>query len=84
MFQVNDCVESLETGGKMRFLTNMYDPKQEDTKWHISTLPEKTLQQTWKDHEEWLKDKIIGPPQATDTMTVEELQKGNIVGVYIN
>lgn len=31
---------------------------------------------------QWLKDKHIGLPKASGTMTVSQLQKQNYVGVY--
>jgi hypothetical protein len=34
-------------------------------------------------YHEWLKDKVIGEPKASDTYTVEDLKKIGMIGIYI-
>jgi hypothetical protein len=36
----------------------------------------------WQGHLEWLADKVIGEPKATEECTVEELKAEGMVGVY--
>ena len=54
---------------KLKWITNTYVPNdgRED--------PER--------HRQWLKDKIIGEPKASEKYTVEQLKEMGLVGVYV-
>lgn len=64
----------------MKFLTNLYNP--EIYKKEIIRIFGETQEQANNNFNKWLKDKIIGKPQATNFYTVEELENRNIVGIY--
>jgi hypothetical protein len=68
----------------MKWITNTYNPKLPDAKYNLvmEYYSPKDHEFAFRRHLEWLKDKIIGDPQATATHTVEELKKMNLVGVY--
>ena len=68
----------------MKHLTNLYDPRKEDAKIFISTMPHETPDEAWKHQQEWLKGKHIGRPQATAAYTVEQLEAMGYVGIYDN
>lgn len=69
---------------KLRWLSNIYDPKRSDTKYFfVSISRHETPQQVLNSHLEWLEGKFIADPQATERYTVEELKEQNMVGVYI-
>jgi hypothetical protein len=36
-----------------------------------------------KEFKEWIKDKVIGDPQASEVFTVEQLKEQGMVGVYL-
>lgn len=65
----------------MKWLTNHYMPK--DPSFKIDPYERgvsRREQILWE--REWLKDKIIGRPKATDAYTVEQLEEMEYVGVY--
>ena len=67
----------------LKFLTNIYDPKQLDAPLTISTMPNETSQEAWGRQEEWLKDKFISTPNPTETYTIGQLKAMHMVGVYV-
>lgn len=67
----------------LKHLTNIFNPRLQDAKYYVGGLPGESLEQTWQRHLEYLKDKIIGRPKATNHYTVEELESFDMVGVYI-
>ena len=66
----------------MEFLTNTHDPKDKYAKMYVARSIHETQEQAWAHHVEWLKDKVIGEPQATEAYTVEQLKQMGLVGVY--
>jgi len=66
----------------MKRLTNLLDPTRPDAELYIRTMINKTRLEAWNRQQEWLKDKIIGEPQATSMYTVEQLKLMGMVGVY--
>ena len=66
----------------MEFLTNTHDPKDKHAKMYVARSTYETTDVAWAHHIEWLKDKIIGEPQATEAYTVEQLKEMGMVGVY--
>lgn len=66
------------------WLTNLYNPKNKDAGLYIATLVNETREVAWNRQAEWLKDKIIGYPKATEHYTVQELLDMGYVGVYSN
>ena len=66
----------------MKWLTNHYMPKDPSRKIYQHEKGVSTREQIlWE--REWLKDKIIGKPQATEAYTVEQLEEMEMVGVYL-
>ncbi len=65
----------------MRFLGNTVNPKLA-TPQDMAVAPGETHQEAFSQWKNWLSDKRIGDPKATDTCSVEELKAMNIVGVY--
>jgi len=66
----------------MKWLTNLYNPRRPDAWCHIARRHDETLLQAYSRHKEWLEDKIIGRPKATDTHSVAELEAMDLVGIY--
>lgn len=66
----------------MKWLTNIYNPNRPDAFQYIYSELGESIDQAWSNHLEWLKDKIILEPKATDTYTVEQLEEMGMVGVY--
>ncbi len=67
----------------MKWNTNLENPGLPDH-WVTPIRSWGETPQKAKDHEtEWLKGKIIGPPQATETYTVKQLEAMDIVGIYV-
>ncbi len=66
----------------MKHLTNLCDPSLEDAKTRIIPRPDETEDEAWNRMQKWLKGKVIGKPKATESYTVEQLEKQNIVGIY--
>lgn len=67
---------------KLRFLTNIHDPQDKNARMYIRCMPYQTQEQAWREHLEYLKDKVIGDPQKTEAYTVAELKAMGLVGVY--
>jgi hypothetical protein len=77
-------------GGKLRFLSNIYDPNLADAKEcrcysHNSILggPE-AMEREWQRHLDWINSHIIGEPKATKTHSVEQLKALGKIGIYTN
>lgn len=66
----------------MKWLTNLYDPKRSDARFHLILEIGETEQEGWARQQARLKDKIIGKPKATKTHTAERLERWGLVGVY--
>ena len=71
----------------MRFLTNIYDPKGLNARTYLALDQHEAMEpqgreRAWQRHLEYLSDKIIADPQASDAYTVEELKAMGMVGVY--
>ena len=66
----------------MRFLSNTHDPKDKNAPMYVDCSFHETREEAWAHHLEWLKDKTIGDPEATETYTVEQLKEMGLVGVY--
>lgn len=66
----------------MKFLTNTRDPKDKHAKMYVARSIHETPEEAWAHHVAWLKDKVIGEPQATEAYTVEQLKELGLVGVY--
>lgn len=66
----------------MKFLTNIYDPKQPDAKQYLVYRANEDREAQWQYHLRWLSDKYIGTPQPSDKYSVRALINMNIVGVY--
>ena len=66
----------------MKWLSNTYDPTKEDAIQAVCRDIGETQQEAWKRQQDWLKGKVIGEPKATESFTVEELKRVDLVGVY--
>lgn len=66
----------------MKFLTNLYDPNLPNAKCFIQCRINQTREEAWEEQDRWLKDKIIGLPQETETYNVFQLIGMGMVGVY--
>jgi hypothetical protein len=62
---------------KLEWLTNRYDPNHPNAR---NFYEGDDVQ--WKFYQEWLRDKIIGPPKPSSDYTVAQLQGMHMVGVY--
>lgn len=68
---------------KLRWLSNLYDPDRFDAIENISLYPNQSQAAAWRAQQNWLKDKVIGVPKATEAYTVKELQAFHMVGIYL-
>ena len=67
----------------MKFLSNTYNPNDEDkAKMYLVLNFRESREDEWQRWLDWLKGKVIGRPQASDTYTVEQLEAMGLVGVY--
>lgn len=66
----------------MKHLTNIYDPRRLNAKSMIMTLRGQTQAEAWRLRQQWLSDKMIGSPKATDQYSIRELAAMGLVGVY--
>jgi hypothetical protein len=67
----------------MRHLSNIFNPAAADAQQSITRSFHETPEQAWRHHLEWLTGKVIGPPKATATYSVEQLEGMGMVGVYL-
>lgn len=72
-----------QVGFRVRWLSNTYDPEADDAFSSVERIIGQTQTDAWESKRDWLKNKIIGNPKATDTYTVEQLQQMKMVGVYV-
>ncbi len=66
----------------MKWLSNIHDPKDPQAQMYVARSFHETPEEAWAHHQEWLKGKVIGEPQATEAYTVEQLKAMGMVGVY--
>lgn len=66
------------------WITNTYDPSRPDAWATIFLMPGQTHREAEESQKEFLYNKIIARPKATDTHTVEQLEAMGMVGVYVN
>ena len=64
----------------MLWLTNTYDPKRDDAKYHLPVSIDKNRDEEWADKLEWIGGLIVGVPRATDFHSVDELVEMGYVG----
>lgn len=67
----------------MNWLTNIYNPTAPDAFLKLEVKENEDRNIAWEKYSKWLEDKVIGLPKATEYYTVEQLQKENLVGVYV-
>ena len=65
----------------MRWLTNGANPKTAGPQ-DVARLTHETPEQALERYQAYARGKVIGPPQATPTYTVEELEMQGVVGIY--
>lgn len=66
----------------MKWISNARNPKSAKQAVLTVRLPNQTFDQALQDQQRYLRDKIIGEPQATDKHSVEQLKSFGMVGVY--
>ena len=66
----------------MKWLSNTHDPSSPDWTTYIHVRSDQSWESAIDSHMDWLEDKIIGEPQATNRYSVEELKQMGMVGVY--
>ena len=66
----------------MKWLTNTHDPNDPHAPMYVVRTLDETYEGAWRNHCEYLSDKIIGRPQATSKYAVEQLEEMGMVGVY--
>ena len=66
----------------MRFLSNTYNPKNDDVRFFVPRGFYETQEEAWNHYVFWLKDKFIGEPEASEKYSVAELKEMGYVGVY--
>lgn len=65
------------------FLSNTHDPKDPNASMYVARSSHETQEQAVRNHNEWLKGKIISHPRATRYYTVQQLKEMKLVGVYM-
>lgn len=71
-----------------RFLTNTFDPTKPNAKMyhtysiHAMQNGKTACDMEWQHHLDYINSHVIGPPSASDTYTVEELEAENMIGIY--
>lgn len=65
----------------LRWLTNEPDPNGSE-RLHVLPYIGETNEEAELRHRQWLADKVIGDPRATEWYTVAELKAMGYVGVY--
>ena len=67
----------------MKWLRNIYDPTRPDAPSRAYRPPGYTITEAWQRQQDWLADKVIGMPVATEnTASMETLGRLHMVGVY--
>lgn len=67
----------------MKWLTNTYDPTRLDAPEKVIRSPGESVPEAWRHKQDWLRDKIIGEPLATEhTANLVTLKRLHMVGVY--
>ena len=71
-----------------RFLSNEPNPFAHDARerhffsFHAQMQGLGAMEYEWRRHMDWIRKNVLGPPQATETFTSEELERQGLVGVY--
>ena len=70
-----------------RHLSNISDHRREGAKtMHIYSSAAmrnpSAIDVEWQQHLNWIAENVIGPPEATDYYTQEELGKMGMIGIY--
>jgi len=68
----------------MKHISNIYDPARPDAKstFCYTSFDYRQQKKEWEEYLKWVNKFQIGPPQATEKHSVQELVKINIVGLY--
>lgn len=66
----------------MKFCGNIYDPSDPNADMYVIRGFDETQEDAVRRYKEWLQEKILSRPQATEKYSVEELESMRIVGVY--
>jgi hypothetical protein len=66
----------------MKWLMNGFDPRDPEYDSTVMIRHGETPEQAIQRSRAYLKDKIIGPPKATEYYTVEQLESDGMVGIY--
>jgi len=67
----------------LKWIRNIYDPTWPDAVERATRWPGDTITEAWQRQQDWLADKVIGMPVATEnTASMETLGRLHMVGVY--
>ena len=71
-----------------RHLSNIHDPSDPRARdYQMISFEDfkngqEAIEQSWKNYQNWINKNVIGPPKATETYTVEQLEEMKMVGLY--
>jgi len=66
----------------LKWVTNTQDPRLPNALIYVTPAWEETHEQAQANYREFLRGKTIGRPQATQALTVEQLEAMGMVGLY--
>lgn len=66
----------------LKWLCNTCDPRLPESASSVSIRYGQTLSEAIQEQRDFLKDKLIGEPQATESYSAAELKAMGLVGVY--
>lgn len=71
----------------MKWLTNIPDHRKPNAeRFHCYSIAvfanQKARQVEWQQYLAWINAHIIGPPQATEKYTQQQLEKEGMIGIY--
>lgn len=75
-------INTTKTPRRDKWLSNLSDPQLPSAKANVTRIFGETIAQAWKAQQQWLEDKVIGPPKETPFYTSEQLTKMGVVGIY--
>lgn len=89
---MNYTVDGKPTNSKYRelgrHLSNIFDHRRKDAEgMHCYSHSAMfnglhAMRQEWLSHLDWINENVIGPPEATDRYSVEELEAMGMIGIY--
>jgi len=62
---------------------NTHDPNDRNARMYVARRSNETEQEAWDNYKRWLGSVVLGPVNATEWYTADELADMGLVGVYI-